>query len=76
MNNEEHAALEQELLSVMTAAGLDWVRANIEDCIAAGRATTVEVLGNQRWREDESALFEMRKVTSGAGKMSFWIPAN
>lgn len=65
MDNEELAALEQELLSLMTAVGLDWVRANAEDRIAAGRQTTVEILRDEQWREEEAVLFETRRATPG-----------
>jgi hypothetical protein len=57
MDNAELAALEQGIRALLTEVGLDWVRVNIEEGIAAGVHKEV-VIGRSQHQDQPSLLFD------------------
>src|SRR5262249_41006528 len=57
MDDAELESLEQGMLSLLSELGLDWVRANIEEGIAAGIHKEVPIPRGSRWKES-ATLFD------------------
>jgi hypothetical protein len=57
MDDAELAALEQGARALLTELGLDWIRANIEEGIAAGVHKEV-LVGRSKYQDQPASLFD------------------